>query len=468
MAARPSRYEIGVVASVGDQPTIRSSSNGDIVRFAYRIVKRRSSERRHVFRVGDLVQFRRCDLQSLPLLLDGGDGAGPDGAVAKAREVRLVTPATAAAAPAAAAPAAAAPAAPAPAAAASSPSGDGTVPLGWRSRLLDRSPQSDQVLLLRGTRCGADVLTCFLPGAHQPAAGVTACRVVAGHSWWAGEWAWADDDSGRQGGSFSIAPCSMADAFGLFICGGRIGRLGCSHPQGQAGEEQLRCSRLYDMETPEGAELLSTRARCPPSRAPPPHAEWQQQHQAGGTQGYFDSPVHRGAPPPPFHQPPPLPMPAPGPQYGPPLGGPFYPPPPELPGVFPGAALPLPHQLSREPAAGVPMPHGAYGMAPVPPAADPPPMQEATRGQPTPAPPVATPPPAAAPGSAPGNGSWHAHGDAADRLTDERFSRGDDLPLWKLRELLDSLSQPQPAHSEAGRLRTGGDAGSDQAGEEDR
>eukprot|EP01062_Namystynia_karyoxenos_P083922 TRINITY_DN9764_c0_g2_i1.p2 TRINITY_DN9764_c0_g2~~TRINITY_DN9764_c0_g2_i1.p2 ORF type:complete len:146 (+),score=17.53 TRINITY_DN9764_c0_g2_i1:134-571(+) len=57
----PQRHglESGTVACAGKQPTIRCHGSGDIVSFAYRVVKRRAFEARHHFQVGDIVRFRR-------------------------------------------------------------------------------------------------------------------------------------------------------------------------------------------------------------------------------------------------------------------------------------------------------------------------------------------------------------------------------------------------------------------------
>eukprot|EP01062_Namystynia_karyoxenos_P063512 TRINITY_DN5630_c0_g1_i1.p1 TRINITY_DN5630_c0_g1~~TRINITY_DN5630_c0_g1_i1.p1 ORF type:complete len:1781 (+),score=177.66 TRINITY_DN5630_c0_g1_i1:98-5440(+) len=246
-----------------------------------------------------------------------------------------------------------------------------------KAKLYQPPRQRDPVLLTRVVQHGADFLACSLPGGRQATTCVTACRVVAGHSWWAGEWAWADEGTGRQGGSFSIAPCSMADAFGLFICGGGIGTLYCIRPHGQDGGEQLKCDRLHDLEGAKGAELLSARASCPPSRAPP--------QRAGDMHGGFASPMHQGTPPPPIYPPTQFSVPAAGPRYGPPLGpqygpppgAPFHPPPPapppypapcaalpgRYPGACPGAVLPSPTPPTRDPATGAHLPYGA----PVPP-----------------------------------------------------------------------------------------------------
>eukprot|EP01062_Namystynia_karyoxenos_P057209 TRINITY_DN4814_c0_g1_i7.p4 TRINITY_DN4814_c0_g1~~TRINITY_DN4814_c0_g1_i7.p4 ORF type:complete len:157 (+),score=10.67 TRINITY_DN4814_c0_g1_i7:464-934(+) len=55
---RRPRLQRGTVASIGEAPTIRCHRNGDIIRFSYRVVKRRSFERRHYFQVGDVVRYR--------------------------------------------------------------------------------------------------------------------------------------------------------------------------------------------------------------------------------------------------------------------------------------------------------------------------------------------------------------------------------------------------------------------------
>eukprot|EP01062_Namystynia_karyoxenos_P026501 TRINITY_DN2055_c0_g1_i1.p2 TRINITY_DN2055_c0_g1~~TRINITY_DN2055_c0_g1_i1.p2 ORF type:complete len:147 (+),score=24.95 TRINITY_DN2055_c0_g1_i1:119-559(+) len=77
------RLERGTVVSIGAQPTIRCHGSGNIVSFAYRVVKRRSSERRHHFQVGDVVQYR----------LSPHHGNAADGsAISKAEQVWVLSP----------------------------------------------------------------------------------------------------------------------------------------------------------------------------------------------------------------------------------------------------------------------------------------------------------------------------------------------------------------------------------------
>eukprot|EP01062_Namystynia_karyoxenos_P072339 TRINITY_DN68408_c0_g1_i1.p1 TRINITY_DN68408_c0_g1~~TRINITY_DN68408_c0_g1_i1.p1 ORF type:complete len:154 (+),score=3.19 TRINITY_DN68408_c0_g1_i1:91-552(+) len=69
MSGQPNSLELGVVVSVGEHPLIRSESTGELVRFAYRDVKRASMQPRHTFRVGDRVKFSRLP----PLAANGGN-----------------------------------------------------------------------------------------------------------------------------------------------------------------------------------------------------------------------------------------------------------------------------------------------------------------------------------------------------------------------------------------------------------
>eukprot|EP01062_Namystynia_karyoxenos_P056405 TRINITY_DN47360_c0_g1_i1.p2 TRINITY_DN47360_c0_g1~~TRINITY_DN47360_c0_g1_i1.p2 ORF type:complete len:313 (+),score=21.43 TRINITY_DN47360_c0_g1_i1:82-1020(+) len=76
---RKSELERGEVVEVGATPLIRSDKHGDLVRFAYRLVKKAAREERHTFLVGDRVEFRRDPLS----------GGGEDSR-AKAMQVRLL------------------------------------------------------------------------------------------------------------------------------------------------------------------------------------------------------------------------------------------------------------------------------------------------------------------------------------------------------------------------------------------